>query len=64
MFDIERHTLGVIENPMDAHITDYFSFQLLRTDDASGLGFAYQSILSMHLWERNMNSHGVARWVL
>jgi hypothetical protein len=64
VFDIEMQTLGVIKKPAEAYITDYWSFQLLQTNDGSGLGFAYLSQLGMHLWERKMNSDGVARSVL
>uniref|UniRef100_R7VZ35 Uncharacterized protein n=1 Tax=Aegilops tauschii TaxID=37682 RepID=R7VZ35_AEGTA len=60
-FDIDRPSLGEIEKPVDAHHTDCFSFQLLRTDD-SGLGFAVLSKLSIHIWEKKLNSDAI-QWV-
>lgn len=63
-FDIEKQTLGVIEKPTYTYPIDYRSFQLLRTGDGSGLGFAVMSKLSIHLWERKMNSDGVVGWFL
>uniref|UniRef100_A0ACD6AA69 Uncharacterized protein n=1 Tax=Avena sativa TaxID=4498 RepID=A0ACD6AA69_AVESA len=62
-FDIERQSLDVIEKPADAHATDDYSFQLLRTND-SCLGFAVMSELGIQLWKRSSNSDGVIRWVL
>jgi hypothetical protein len=63
VFDIERQTLGVIEKP--AHLIRSWCFQLLRTDDGSGLVFALLSKLqSIQFWERKMNSDGVVGWVL
>jgi hypothetical protein len=63
VFDIERQSLDVIEKPVDAHGTDDYSFQLLRTND-SGLGFAVMSKLGIQLWKRCSNSDGVVGWVL
>uniref|UniRef100_A0ACD6A2X1 Uncharacterized protein n=2 Tax=Avena sativa TaxID=4498 RepID=A0ACD6A2X1_AVESA len=63
VFDTERQSLGVIEKPVDAHINDCFSCQLLRTDD-SALGFAVLSELSIQLWKRKLNCDGVVEWVL
>ncbi|VAI41222.1 unnamed protein product [Triticum turgidum subsp. durum] len=60
-FDINRESLGEIEKPVDAHHTDCFSIQLLRTDD-SGLGFAVLSKLSIHIWEKKLNSDAI-QWV-
>uniref|UniRef100_A0A287T3X0 F-box protein AT5G49610-like beta-propeller domain-containing protein n=1 Tax=Hordeum vulgare subsp. vulgare TaxID=112509 RepID=A0A287T3X0_HORVV len=64
VFDIERQTLGVIDRPADVHWTDIWSFQLLRTDNGCGLGLAVMSGLSIHLWERKLNTGGVVGWVL
>lgn len=61
VFDIERQTLGVIEKPTDTYPDNYRSFQLLRIDDGTGLGLAVISKLSIHLWERKMNTNS---WVL
>ncbi|XP_044416038.1 uncharacterized protein [Triticum aestivum] len=60
-FDIQRQTLAVIETPVDAQ---RWSFQLLRTDEDSVLGLAAMSKLGIHIWERKLNSDGVAGWVL
>ncbi|KAK1631071.1 hypothetical protein QYE76_005386 [Lolium multiflorum] len=40
VFDTKKQTLGVIQKPADARITDIRSFQLLRTSDDNGLGLA------------------------
>jgi hypothetical protein len=66
VFDIERQTVGVIEKPAQSHdIIRSWRFQLLRTDDGSGLVFALLSeSLRIYFWERKLNSHGVVGWVL
>ncbi|KAM0848362.1 hypothetical protein ACQ4PT_054431 [Festuca glaucescens] len=63
VFDIESQSLDVIEKPVDAHGTDDYSFQLLRTND-SGIGFAVLSNLGIQLWKRSSNSDNVVGWVL
>ncbi|XP_047081897.1 F-box/LRR-repeat/kelch-repeat protein At2g27520-like [Lolium rigidum] len=63
-FDIERQTLGVIQKPPGAQTADYWSFQLLRTDDDSALCFANLSKLRIYIWVRKRNSYGIARWAL
>jgi hypothetical protein len=50
-FDIERQSLGVIKKPADAHATDSYSYQLLRTDDDSGIGLAV-------IWKRSIQLYG------
>ncbi|XBH60158.1 hypothetical protein VPH35_114790 [Triticum aestivum] len=69
-FDTERQTLGVIEMPAEAQHVNNWSFQLLRTDDDSVLGLAVKSkpgihmSEGIHIWERKLNSDGLAGWVL
>ncbi|KAM3317451.1 hypothetical protein ACQJBY_035245 [Aegilops geniculata] len=63
-FDTERQTLGVIEMPAEAQHVNSWSFQLLRTDDDSVLGLAVKSKPGIHIWERKLNSDGLAGWVL
>lgn len=62
-FDLDRQSLAVIKNPMDAHVTSHPCFQILRTEDR-GIGFAILSELSIQLWERKANFDGVVRLVL
>ena len=62
-FDIKRQTLDVIEKPVDILQTDCWSFQLLQTDDDSGLHLAVMSELSIQLWKRKLSSDGVVGWV-
>lgn len=64
VFDIERQSLGVIKKPAGTHRPNHWSFQLLRTDNDSGLGLAVMSKLSIQLWERKSNYDGVVEWVL
>uniref|UniRef100_A0ACD5TB44 Uncharacterized protein n=2 Tax=Avena sativa TaxID=4498 RepID=A0ACD5TB44_AVESA len=64
VFDTERQSLGVIDKPTDAHGTDSWSFQLLRTSDDACLGLVVLSKLSIRLWKRQSNSSGVTEWVL
>jgi hypothetical protein len=65
VFDFKRQSLGVIEKPTDAHITQYWygSIQLLRTED-SGLGLTILTKLTIQLWERKSDYDGVVGWVL
>jgi hypothetical protein len=65
VFVLQSLSLDVIKKPIDGHITDtsYGSLQLLRTEN-NGLGLAYLSELTIHLWERKSNCDGVVRWVL
>ncbi|XP_048537834.1 uncharacterized protein LOC125516435 [Triticum urartu] len=69
-FDTERQTLRVIEIPAEAQHVNSWSFQLLRTDDDSVLGLAVKSEPGIHMWEgihiweRKLNSDGLAGWVL
>ncbi|KAK1693589.1 hypothetical protein QYE76_010286 [Lolium multiflorum] len=62
-FDLEKQSLVVMDQLVDTHVTEYYSFQILRTQD-NGLGLAITSGLSIQLWERKSNSDGVLRWVL
>jgi hypothetical protein len=62
-FDLERQNLVVMDQLVDTHVTDYYSFKILRTED-NGLGLAITSGLSIQLWERKSNSDGVLQWVL
>ncbi|KAM3309545.1 hypothetical protein ACQJBY_030671 [Aegilops geniculata] len=63
-FDIENQTLVVIKTPAEAHGIHNWFIQLLRTEDHSVLGLAIMSELGIHIWERKLNSDGVAGWVL
>jgi hypothetical protein len=66
VYDTERHTLGVIEKPANAHQTDAWSFQLLHVDDDTDtdVGLAVLSNLSIQLWKRESNCDGVVKWVM
>lgn len=64
VFDTEKQTLAVIEKPAEALIADHWSFQLLRTDDDTGLGLAVMSKLSIQLWKRKSSCDGGVGWVL
>lgn len=64
MFDTEKQTLAVIEKPAEAPIAGHWSFQLLRTDDDTGLGLAVMSKLSIQLWKRKSSCDGGVGWVL
>ncbi|XBI43551.1 hypothetical protein VPH35_108308 [Triticum aestivum] len=46
-----------------AGIHNWF-IQLLRTEDHSVLGLAIMSELGIHIWEKKLNSDGVAGWAL
>ncbi|KAF6981781.1 hypothetical protein CFC21_000236 [Triticum aestivum] len=63
-FDTKRRTLRVIEIPAEAQHVNSWSFQLLRTDDDSVLGLAVMSKPGIHIWERKLNSDGLAGWVV
>lgn len=65
-FDFEREAICMIEAPAKVWInyTDYWSLQLLRTEDGS-LRLAVLSKLSIQLWERKLSyDDGVASWEL
>ncbi|XP_044412053.1 uncharacterized protein [Triticum aestivum] len=64
VFDIERQSLGLIKKPACAPRPNHSNFQLLRTDNGSGLGLAVMSNSSIQLWERKSNYDGVVEWVL
>ncbi|KAE8784540.1 hypothetical protein D1007_41836 [Hordeum vulgare] len=64
VYEFASGALGVIETPTDAQHIKNWSFQLLRTDDDSVLGLAVKSRPGIHIWERKLNSDGVAGWVL
>ncbi|KAK1626545.1 hypothetical protein QYE76_000860 [Lolium multiflorum] len=59
-FDIERHSLGIIEKP---DMKRYFdsSVRLFRTQD-NGPGLACLSKLTIQLWERKSYCDGVVGW--
>lgn len=61
-FGLQSQTLVVINKPVEIKYTSG-SIQLLRTEDC-GLGLAYLSALTIQLWERKSNCHGVVGWVL
>ncbi|CAM0877792.1 unnamed protein product [Alopecurus aequalis] len=62
-FDFERQSFALIEEPDDAHTTNYKSVQLLRTENG-GLGLAVLSEMIIKLWDRITNRDGVGRWLL
>ncbi|KAM3352812.1 hypothetical protein ACQJBY_024182 [Aegilops geniculata] len=65
-FDLDQQRLAVINTPPDVHYR-HGSVQVIQAEDG-GLGFA--TLLAPHyqprfqMWERKVNSYGVARWVL
>ncbi|KAL6653116.1 hypothetical protein ACP70R_012041 [Stipagrostis hirtigluma subsp. patula] len=62
-YDLDRQILAMIDHPVDAHVTPYSKFQILRMEDR-GLGLAILSDGSIQLWEKKANSDGGARWML
>ncbi|KAM3333976.1 hypothetical protein ACQJBY_028827 [Aegilops geniculata] len=64
--DLDQQRLAVINTPPGVHYSLY-SVQVIQTKDG-GLGFT--TLLGPHyhprflMWERKVNSYGVARWVL
>ncbi|WVZ61760.1 hypothetical protein U9M48_011581, partial [Paspalum notatum var. saurae] len=59
-YDLGKHCLSMIASPCEYH----HSIVLMPTEDAS-LGFAgIQGDSTLHLWSRQVDSMGVARWVL
>ncbi|XBH67514.1 hypothetical protein VPH35_095882 [Triticum aestivum] len=66
-FDFEREAVRAIEAPAEVWIsyTDYWSLQLLRTEDGSlRLAVLSKQKLSIQLWERKLSYDGVASWEL
>uniref|UniRef100_A0A0D9XHN2 F-box domain-containing protein n=1 Tax=Leersia perrieri TaxID=77586 RepID=A0A0D9XHN2_9ORYZ len=63
-FDLNRHSLAVIDWPSNAINHNNHTSQILKTEDG-GLGLATISRDSLQLWERKVCSQGgVAEWVL
>ncbi|KAF7087580.1 hypothetical protein CFC21_090756 [Triticum aestivum] len=61
-FCLQSQSLHVMNKPLEIKYTSG-SIQLLRTEDC-GVGLAYLSELTIQLWERKSNCHGVVGWVL
>ncbi|OEL13347.1 hypothetical protein BAE44_0025634 [Dichanthelium oligosanthes] len=62
-FDLDRHSLGVIQTPKCQHPVDSSLVRVVETKDR-GVGLAILSKLSIQLWGRKAHSDGVVGWVL
>ncbi|KAG2583526.1 uncharacterized protein LOC120713627 isoform X2 [Panicum virgatum] len=62
-FDLDRHSLAVIEGPSGAKLLGNCCSQVVLTE-GGGLGLANLSCHSLQMWERKVCSEGVAKWVL
>ncbi|RLN05290.1 hypothetical protein C2845_PM13G10890 [Panicum miliaceum] len=62
-FDLDRHSLAVIEWPSGAEVSGNHYSQIVLTE-GGGLGLANLSRHSLQMWERKVCSEGVAKWVL
>lgn len=62
-FDLDRHSLAVIEWPSGAKGSGNFHSQIVLTE-GGGLGLANLSYHTLQMWERKVCSEGVAKWVL
>ncbi|KAM3346609.1 hypothetical protein ACQJBY_020906 [Aegilops geniculata] len=62
-FDLDEQSLAVIRGPL---VTNDFSHDkpwIIHAEDGA-LGFAILSYHDLQLWQRNINCHGAATWVL
>ena len=62
-FDLDRHSLAVIEWPSGAELLGNYCSQVVLTK-GGGLGLANLSCHSLQMWERKVCSEGVTEWVL
>ncbi|CAO2188818.1 unnamed protein product [Urochloa humidicola] len=62
-FDLDRHSLAVIEWPSDAKVSGTGNSRIIVAEDG-GLGLAVLSCHRLEMWERKVCSEGVENWVL
>lgn len=62
-FDLDRHSLAVIEWPSGAEVSGNGCSRIVLTEDGR-LGLANLSSHSLQMWERKFCSDGVGKWAL
>ncbi|CAL5002529.1 unnamed protein product [Urochloa decumbens] len=62
-FDLDRHSLAVIEWPSNAKVSGNGNSRIVVAEDG-GLGLAILSCYMLQMWERKICSEGVEIWVL
>lgn len=62
-FDLDSQRLTAIEGPPITNYIPCFNKHITRADGGA-LGLAMLSYPHLQVWQRNVNSHGVAIWVL
>ncbi|PUZ69007.1 hypothetical protein GQ55_2G074200 [Panicum hallii var. hallii] len=62
-FDLERHSLVIIEQPPAANVGSDMERHIVTAEEGH-LGFAFLSEFSIQLWEREIEPNSTAEWVL
>jgi hypothetical protein len=61
-FNLDESSLTVIRGPVVTNKIRYGNRQIIQTDDGV-VGFATLCYPHFHIWQKNVNDHGVATWV-